>query len=214
MEFDLSGQRFGRLTAIRKIGKANGHGALWLCSCDCGKDTETRAQYLRSGATTSCGCYRTELLAERMKKIGTEQIKHGKARRGSRDPLFYVWYGMHGRCKYPSHISYKNYGGKGIKVCDEWQEFEPFYEWAISHGYKKGLQLDRIDSEKDYSPDNCRFITQSENSKRRKGTHWITINGETHTIPEWAKIVGMTPTGIYYRLRHGWSEHDAVLGRT
>ena len=214
-EIDITGMKFGRLTAIKKIGKSDSHGALWLCQCDCGKMHEARSSYLRNGFTTSCGCYRSELNAEKARRMGEKNVRHGKSRRRSKDPLYLVWHSMKARCTYPNHISYRNYGGKGVTVCDEWQAFESFYEWAMGHGYKKGLAIDRIDSDGNYEPSNCRFVTQAENNKARKGTRWVTIDGETHTLPDWARIVGnISYRGIRYRLQHGWSEKEAIFGKT
>lgn len=202
MYTDLVGQKFGRLKPIKVVGKANSHGVLWLCQCDCGRGKVVRSGYLAKG-TTSCGCYRRELSVDQAKKMGEGNVKHGKSRRTDTHPLFYVWCGMRGRCKYPSHISYKTYGAKGIRVCEEWEDFPTFYEWAIANGWEKGLAIDRIDPNGDYCPENCQFIAQAENNRRQKRTIWIEHNGERKTIPQWAEVTGIKHATIRYRYNKG-----------
>jgi hypothetical protein len=107
--------------------------------------------------------------------------KHGQ----SHTRLYRVWWCMHHRCKTKNHWGYKNYGGRGIKVCTEWKYFEPFQDWALSHGYTDELQLDRINNNKGYSPVNCRFTTPKENSNNRRDNLWITAFGDTKTISGW-----------------------------
>lgn len=210
---DLTGQKFGRLTVIEKAEASNNHGILWRCKCDCGNVCEVRSNYLRGGQTQSCGCYRSELSAQIAKRMGEANVKHGKCRRGKRDPLFNVWYTMKARCKYPHHISYQNYGARGITVCDEWQEFESFYEWAMANGYKKGLEIDRIDCEGNYEPSNCRFVTRLENSRNKRNTTYLTAHGERRPLVEWAEILNVNMRTIWSRLNRGWSEEEALFGK-
>lgn len=154
---DLKGEKFGRLTAKEYLGDSK-----WLCKCECGKEIITKAEYLRSGHKKSCGCM------EEDKKTLQKHISDKRAKR-----LYSIWEGMKNRCYIKSSSSYYLYGGKGIKVCDEWQNFNNFYEWAINNGYeeiegeiKDKLSIDRIDSSKDYCPENCRWITLSENCSK------------------------------------------------
>lgn len=210
---DLTGQKFGRLTVIEKAGSSDSHGILWRCKCDCGNVCEVRAYYLKTGGTRSCGCLRSEASAEKARRMGEANVKHGQSRRNKTHPLFYVWYTMKARCKYPNHISYPNYGARGITVCDEWQEFESFYEWAMANGYKKGLEIDRIDCEGNYEPSNCRFVTRIENSRNKRNTAYLTAHGETRPLVEWAEVLGIPRNRIWNRLRRGWSEEEAVFGK-
>ena len=140
---NISGRRFGRLTAIKYAGKSKGKQTLWECWCDCGKTVIVHQQNLNNGHTTSCGCYNSEVASEREKE-------HGQ----SRTRLYNIWHDMIYRCYNDNRRSYKDYGGKGIIVCKEWKDdFETFRNWAIKNGYKENLSIDRIDSHKNYCPD-------------------------------------------------------------
>ena len=125
--------------------------------------------------------------------------KHGLYRDNA--ALFNVWQTMKSRCENPNRTKYKDYGGRGIKVCDEWHEASKFVLWALSHGYRKGLQLDRVDNDGDYCPENCRFVTPKENSRNRRNTKRLTVNGETKTIVEWCEQLGANQYTVYYWIR-------------
>lgn len=198
---DLAGKRFGKLAVIELVGTENGH-ALWRCRCDCGNEKITRTVLLTQGKVKSCGCLHNEALIERSRT-------HGE----SATPLYRVWATMRGRCMNPNHTSYKNYGARGISVCNEWDEYESFRDWANSNGYKKGLAIDRIDSNGNYTPENCRWITQAENNRNKRKMHVLTANGETHLLIDWAKITGTPRTTLYNRARLGWSDEEIVYGK-
>jgi hypothetical protein len=149
---DLTGQRFNKLTVIGKQPDKTKHGNYkWLCRCDCGKDVVVCSGNLRSGHAISCGCVRRP---------------HG----GFRTALYNVWAGIKKRCLNPNNHGYKDYGGRGIKVCDEWLEFVPFRDWALTHGYAKGLDIDRKEVNGNYEPLNCRFVTTTVNNQNRRNT--------------------------------------------
>lgn len=136
----------------------------------------------------------------------------GNYRHGMRHTRIYnIWRSMRQRCFNSNCISFKNYGGKGVTVCKEWDEsFKSFFEWAESSGYADGLTIDRIDVNGDYEPSNCRWITQKEQQNNRTNNRKIEFQGETHTLGEWASITGIRLSTIWARLDSGWSVEKAL----
>lgn len=194
---DLTGQRFGRLVAVRHE-ITQGRKTFWLCRCDCGKDVLVGYGDLKSENTKSCGCLRREKSADCLRDKSTI---HGMF--GTR--LYHIWDGMKARCENKKHIAYKNYGGRGITICDEWRNsFEAFYDWAMSHGYQENLTIDRIDNNGNYCPENCRWATTKEQASNKRNNHRITINGQTKTVSEWSKETGLSKDLIRYRVKAGW----------
>lgn len=136
-------------------------------------------------------------------------VKHGL----SNTRLHKIWHSMYCRCYYKSTNQYKNYGGRGIKVCEEWkhmQGFINFYNWAISNGYKETLTLDRINNNKGYCPSNCRWITPKEQSNNRRNNVYYTFNGETKTSKQWCELYNISPTTLSDRLKRGWTLEQAL----
>jgi len=161
-KIDITGQRFGRLIVLRDTGKRYRRYVIWACKCDCGKLVEVPSGDLRSGKIKSCGC----LWKEMVKKIN---IIHGD----SRIRLYDVWCSMKSRCLNPKNKAYKYYGGKGIKICKEWKNnYMMFKNWALANGYKEGLTIDRIDNDGNYCPENCQWLTKSENSRNGAFKRW------------------------------------------
>ena len=197
---DLTGQRFGWVTVIERVfakGKS-GH-ARWLCQCDCGKTYITNSHNLLQGKSTSCGCKRIK-----------SNIKHGDGRHKNRSRLYHVWADMKNRCSSPKCHAYKHYGARGIKVCSEWMEYEPFRDWSITHGYADNLTLDRIDVNGDYEPSNCRWATWKQQANNKRGTRKLTYNGKTQSIQEWSEELGIKRTTINNRIRRGWCVEDIL----
>lgn len=156
---DLTGRRFGRLTVLDKNELRKGKYRYWLCKCECGNNKWIYAASLLSGTGTSCGCYRSEVMSSRMSK--PDGIKKEK--------LYRIYLGILTRCYNPKSNNFHLWGGKGIKMCDEWNnDYQAFREWALANGYKEGLSIDRRKADKDYEPSNCRWITQAENSSNGK----------------------------------------------
>lgn len=124
--------------------------------------------------------------------------------------LYNIWLHMKGRCERKSDDHYKWYGKRGIKVCEEWHDFRTFREWSMQNGYSDKLTIDRIDNEKDYSPENCRWINHKQQCNNRRSNVILTINGQSHNIQEWAQITGVKYATIYQRYKSGKTENDLI----
>lgn len=162
---DLTGKRFGRLVAVRDIGTTGG-AYVWECFCDCGNTAYVRGAKLSNGHTKSCGCLRRE-----------ETAKRSCSHRFSKTRLYRIWCNIKTRCTNQNAHNYKFYGGKGVSICEEWKhDFLAFYNWAMANGYEHGLTIDRRDSEGNYCPANCRWITQSENATRANNKRWAVLS--------------------------------------
>lgn len=194
---DLSGLRFERLLVI---SRSTSDYKYWLCKCDCGKEKYIRGDHLRKRRTLSCGCLGKE---NRLKKV----YKHGL----SYNPLYFVWASMMDRCYNTSFQDYRNYGGRGISVCDRWHKVEDFVS-DMTKGYSKGLQLDRIDNDGNYSPSNCRWVTRKQNNRNKRTSVYLTVGSETKTIIEWSEITGIFPDIIRIRIKKGWKGEKALYG--
>jgi hypothetical protein len=199
---NLLGKKYGRLKVIRENGRFN-EMVCWDCVCDCGKTVNVPAYYLTSGQTQSCGC----LQRERTSKANTI---HGDSKRKAESSLYRIYKHMIWRCENPNCKDYANYGGRGIKVCDEWKKsYLAFKEWALKNGYEPHLTIDRIDVNGDYKPSNCRWITLTEQENNRRDNVFLVFDGVRKTASQWAREYGVKPSKIYYRKRKGWSD-DAI----
>lgn len=196
---DLSQETFGRLTVLCRvdIGKPK---VYYKCSCSCGKETIVERHSLVSGNTRSCGCLHKEQLIKR-------NYKHGE--RYTR--LYKVWVSMRERCSVHS-IKYKQWEGRGIKVCADWQNsFCKFKEWAVNNGYKDTLTIDRIDVNGNYEPTNCRWISMQEQQYNKTNTRFFEYKGQKKCLAEWAEIFGINKPTLYNRVYNcGWSIEKAL----
>lgn len=193
------GMRFNRFTVIAPLPRRSSH-KMWLCKCDCGRTKEVYECNLTSGKSKSCGCL--------VKEVNT---KHGEYK----SRIYSVWSKMLTRCV-PHTVGSKNYGDRGIRVCDEWRNsYEAFRDWAYANGYDENAPkcectLDRIDVNGDYEPSNCRWADPITQSRNRRNNHMLTFRGETRCMEEWGEILGINPKTIYYRLHSGWSAEEAL----
>lgn len=159
---DLVGQKFGRLSVIDRTENSKSGGTRFICKCDCGNEVVVVGGNLRSGNTTSCGCFHKERVAAMNREV---KVTHGK----THTRLYTIWTDMKQRCKNVNDRCYDIYGGRGITVCDEWaNDFENFYEWAMSNGYQDSLSIDREDNDKGYCPSNCRWATAKDQANNRR----------------------------------------------
>lgn len=201
---NVIGNKYGRLTVIEdapdKVYKNGAHDRVEKCLCDCGKIKFVKLGQLKSGHTRSCGCYHDERCRER-------QITHGMT--GTR--LYRIWCMMKSRCSNPNMDYYYLYGGKGISVCDEWRNsFDSFSKWSIGHGYNDSLTIDRIDSNKDYCPENCRWVTFKKQANNTSRNHLLEYNGGIYTLAELSEIVNIPYSTLRHRIYDGMSVYSAI----
>lgn len=137
-------------------------------------------------------------------------MKHGDTSGGNQTRLYRIWAGIFSRCTNPNREHYKNYGAKGITVCEEWRDYKQFREWAKANGYADNLSIDRKDNNKGYCPENCRWVTMKEQERNRTNNHIVEYNGECHTISEWSEICNINVDVLIYRINSGWDIQTAL----
>lgn len=197
---DLTGMKFGRLTVLERaenyiLPSSGKKRAQWLCECECGNRCVVQTSHLKSGHTQSCSCLNKDITKRRAST-------HGE----SKTPLYYVWKSMRQRCKNPNNSRYKDYGGRGIDVCVEWDNFLNFKEWAYANGYKEGLTVDRINNDLGYCPSNCRIADYVVQANNKRGNRVITYKGKTQTQKQWADELGINYGTLENRLyTYGWN---------
>lgn len=184
---NLTGMKYGRLS-VKEIDYRENYRTYWKCLCECGKTCIVEGGNLRSGRQKSCGCYKTDLSTARLTKHGMNKTR-----------LHTIWVEMRRRCNNHKDSAYVNYGGRGITVCNEWERFEPFMEWAIKEGYRESLSLDRVDNDKGYEPGNCRWATRIDQGNNKRNNVVICHNGISKTLSEWSREVGVPYKTLYSR---------------
>jgi len=196
---DMTGMKFGKLFVSHLSGRKADKTAIWHCVCDCGETREVAGTGLRAGRHKSCGCASPKFTKERT-------TTHNM----SRTKTYKIWAHMIQRCKNKKQVRYKDYGGRGITVCDKWLDFTNFYADMGECG--PSLSIDRIDNNGNYEPSNCRWadaITQNNNTRKNR---FVTANGKTMTIANWARLLNIKQNTIVTRLRRGWTDDQAING--
>lgn len=200
---DLTGNVYGYLTVLRESSKRDSERRrLWECECECGNIVLKSTKSLKDGECKSCGCKTTEL-----RIASGNVIKHNMS--GTR--LYRIWAEMKNRCSDSDTPAYKDYGGRGISVCSEWQEFEPFMKWASDSGYSDSLTIDRIDVNGNYCPSNCRWVNRIVQANNKRTSRYVEYRNEKHTISEWSKLMGINKATIRCRINAGWSVEEALF---
>ena len=193
---DLTGQKFNRLIVIKRVENSNHGKVRWLCQCSCGQQTIVKGNNLKNGHTRSCGCLNKEILT-----------KHGHASY-HKSKTYIIWDNIKQRCNNSNDRGYKNYGGRGIKMCEAWQNFENFLKDMGSK--PEGMSIDRIDNNGDYCPENCKWSTTKEQIRNRRNTLLITINNITKALGEWCEIYQKPYNRTWVRLYNNWTPEEAL----
>lgn len=210
----LSGvTRFGRLTVIgeapHSVAASGFKARNALVRCDCGVEKVVRATCLRFGQTASCGCLQRELLGEASK---VRAVTHGESRGRKPSPELRVWAGMKQRCLNPNYHSFSDYGGRGIQVCDRWRGKEGFAHFLADMGRRPdGHSIEREDNDGNYEPSNCRWATNKQQGNNRRSNVVLCARGQSKTVVQWAREIGVSPHLIYGRLSKGWTVEDALF---
>jgi hypothetical protein len=212
---DLTGKQFNNLTVLGFL-RTNKNHSIWKCKCVCGKEVKIPRPDLISGRRKSCGCARSAIAhINRHADICTEKcIQKNSIKKNEpinhRDRLYVIWNGIKTRCKYSSSKSYKNYGGRGIRLCEEWLNFRNFRSWALASGYSSDLQIDRVNNDGNYEPENCRWVTRKQNQRNRRNNLSVTIGDITKPLIEWCEIYGYSYVTIKSRIAAGWESKDLL----
>jgi len=196
---DHTGKRYGRLTAIRRDFDNLKNGTYWICRCKCGKEKSVPSQNLVRGMAKSCGCLQREAAAK-------AQTKHGCSAASTAE--YKSWMSMRTRCENASSINYKDYGGRGISICERWKSFENF---IADMGKKPGpkYEIDRKDNEGDYCPENCRWATRRENSRNKRNNRLVEFDGDVQPLIVWCEKFKIPYHRALGRLNRGWTPEEA-----
>ncbi len=189
---DLTGQRFGRLTVLEFV-LTEGHRSFWKCQCECGNISVVNGMYLKTGRTQSCGCIQKEIAAQLKTKHNLHDTR-----------LYKIWIDMKKRCYNPNQTHFKDYGGRGILVCGDWKDnFQAFYDWAMSNGYDDNLTIDRIDNNGIYEPSNCHWVDMKSQSRNTRRNVKIEYNGKKICIAEAVEHSKIPYNILYMRYQRG-----------
>lgn len=198
------GERFNKLVVVSEVKKDRHGHKRYLCQCDCGNEVVVVKGQLTSGKTGSCGCFQRE-------RARDYHLKHGK----SNTRIYYVWKEMVQRCTNPRNRSYQDYGGRGITVCDEWRGengFINFYTWSLESAYESGLEIDRINNDGNYGPENCRWVTRELQANNKRNNILVEHRGIKKTVSQWARQLDMDDKKIRQRIKKlGWDGERAMF---
>lgn len=189
-KIEMNGLKFHRLLVLGEAGKASNGKSMWRCQCECGKEVIVRGDHLRGGRIKSCGC------------LGANA--YGVTNLDSNSPLVATYMNMIYRCEDKNHRAYHRYGARGIAVCKEWHDFPVFEKWANENGWHLGLEIDRIDNDKGYCPENCRIVTRKENVRNTSTNHKVMFKGKMRCLAEIAEMSGLSYDTVHARMRYGW----------
>lgn len=186
----IAGQTFGRLTLVEQ--KDFGARAKWLCRCSCSRETTVLIYSLISGNTKSCGCL----------KLQPGNVRHGHAKKDKISAVYQIWCSIIQRCTNPKCAGWKNYGGRGISICERWKRFDNF---IADMGERPSTKhsIDRIDNDGSYEPSNCRWATRKEQSRNKRGVRMLTANGTTQCVRDWAATLGVSDHKVRFRIKNG-----------
>lgn len=184
---DLTGNKYGRLIAVKLSDKRSGRKTYWECVCNCGNKKVVRTDSLKSGLIRSCGCLKKE-----QDEVNFKDSKFKTTHGETKTPLYQTWLSMKQRCTDKNSKSFKYYGGRGIKVCDEWKkDYLSFKKWALNSGYSESLSIERINVNGNYEPSNCSWITVKKQAQNKQNTVWIEFNGESKPLVQWCEELGL-----------------------
>lgn len=200
LQYDLTNKRFGKLTAIRPIGLDKHNEMQWECKCDCGNTYVAKSYALRNMKTTQCkDCSKKQIANSNRKYIVFSKRLHE------------CYTNMKTRCKNKKQDTYNRYINRGITICEEWDKsYSNFQDWALDNGYQENLTIDRIDNNKGYSPDNCRWVTRTEQANNRRTSYYLYYDGEKDTVANWARRLKIPYYYIQYRIYKNKELKDIV----
>lgn len=201
------GETFGRLTVVGipfYFERWNCRHQHVVCRCSCGTHAIVLSNYMRSGGVSSCGCLRVEMASNK-------KLRHGET--GTR--LWTIWATMKARCSWSGHIGFSHYGGRGIRVCEEWQRYEAFRDWAMANGYRDDLTIDRVDNDGNYEPSNCRWASPSDQCNNRRYNRVLEAFGEKKNLIQWVRDARcvVSESTLAGRLHRGWEVERALTER-
>lgn len=203
---DLTGKKFGRLTVIKRMPNNKFGIVYWLCECECGGQTIARGSSLRDGKTRSCGCLQKDYIRNYDYKKRKYKREYQRLRR--------ILFAIKARCYNPHTVNFERYGGLGITVCDEWLDKKQgtlnFCKWAMENGYSENLTIDRINSNGNYEPSNCRWVDYTQQCRNRKITLKYTVNGINKPLKEWCDLYNIKYSAVLKRLKRGWDIEKAL----